>query len=188
MQTNNDTVDWKSSTDEKGHFQRPATVIRNFISRQPGARFPPEQGRYHLYVSYACPWAHRLLIARKLKGLDDIISFSVVHWHLDFRSGWRFATPADTDAEGENVVPDPLHDSFTHLRQVYFETDPNYAARFSVPVLYDKINRVIVNNESSEILRMFGTEFDHLIAEKYRSISLYPPEHQKEIDEAHEWH
>lgn len=62
------------------------------------------------------------------------------------------------DAEGENVVPDPLHDSFTHLRQVYFETDPNYAARFSVPVLYDKINRVIVNNESSEILRMFGTE------------------------------
>ncbi|KNB02971.1 glutathione S-transferase [Fusarium oxysporum f. sp. lycopersici 4287] len=102
--------------------------------------------------------------------------------------GWRFATPADTDAEGENVVPDPLHDSFTHLRQAYFETDPNYAARFSVPVLYDKINRVIVNNESSEILRMFGTEFDHLIAEKYRSISLYPPEHQKEIDEAHEWH
>ncbi|KAJ9422804.1 ubiquitin-activating enzyme E1 [Fusarium oxysporum] len=81
-------------------------------------------------------------------------------WHLDFRAnkGWRFATPADTDAEGENVVPDPLHDSFTHLRQAYFETDPNYAARFSVPVLYDKINRVIVNNESSEILRMFGTE------------------------------
>ncbi|KAM0242301.1 hypothetical protein ACHAP5_007241 [Fusarium lateritium] len=149
--------------------------------------------------------AHRVLIARKLKGLEDIISFSVVHWHLDFQfgkfpetfrpivygprsTGWRFATPADTDAEGDSVVPDPLHDSFTHLRQIYFETDPNYAARFSVPVLYDKIDRVIVNNESSEILRMFGTEFDHLIAEKYRAISLYPLQHQKEIDEAHEWH
>lgn len=72
--------------------------------------------------------------------------------------GWRFATAEDTDAEGENVTPDPLHEGFTHLRQVYYETDPDYQARFSVPVLYDKIQKVIVNNESSEILRMFGTE------------------------------
>ncbi|EEU34910.1 uncharacterized protein NECHADRAFT_39661 [Fusarium vanettenii 77-13-4] len=203
MQASNEGVDWKRLTDEKGHFQRPATVIRNFISRESGSRFPAERGRYHLYVSYACPWAHRVLIARKLKGLEDIISFSAVHWHLDFQTGefprlshnlgltdsegWRFATPADTDAEGENVVPDPLHDNFTHLREVYFETDPDYAARFSVPVLFDKIQQVIVNNESSEILRMFGTEFDDLIEEKYRAVSLYPPEHQHEIDEAHEW-
>ncbi|KAF4461646.1 glutathione S-transferase Gst3 [Fusarium albosuccineum] len=180
-------ADWKRLTDKKGHFVRPSTVIRNFVSRKPGSTFPAEKGRYHLYVSYACPWAHRVLIARKLKGLEDIISFSVVHWHLDFNTGWRFATPADTDAEGENVVPDPLHDDFTHLRQVYFETDPDYSARFSVPVLYDKIQKVIVNNESSEILRMFGTEFDNIIEDKYRAVSLYPPEHQQEIDEVHEW-
>jgi glutathionyl-hydroquinone reductase len=72
--------------------------------------------------------------------------------------GWRFATVDDNDAEGENVVPDPLHEGFTHLRQVYYETDADYQARFSVPVLYDKIQKTIVNNESSEILRMFGTE------------------------------
>ncbi|KAK7414423.1 S-glutathionyl-(chloro)hydroquinone reductase [Neonectria punicea] len=129
----------------------------------------------------------RVLIARKLKGLEEIISFSVVHWHLDFKTGWRFATLADIDAEGESVIPDPLHDDFTHLRQVYFETDPDYAARFSVPVLYDKIQKIIVNNERSEILRMFGIEFDDLIEEKYRTVSLYPSEHQHEIDEAHEW-
>ncbi|KAI3572387.1 glutathione S-transferase [Fusarium oxysporum f. sp. albedinis] len=187
MQASNRDVDWRFRTDEKGHLHRPATVIRNFISRQPGSRFPAEKGRYHLYVSYACPWAHRVLIARKLKGLEDVISFSAVHWHLDFQTGWRFATPADTDADGENVVPDPLHDNFSHLRQVYFETDPDYAARFSVPVLYDKVQKVIVNNESSEILRMFGTEFDDLIEERYRAVSLYPAEYQQEIDEVHKW-
>lgn len=75
--------------------------------------------------------------------------------------GWRFVTPEDNDAEGENAVPDPLHEDFTHLRQVYYETDPDYQARFSVPVLYDKIQKKIVNNESSEILRMFGTEVSY---------------------------
>ncbi|KAI3572370.1 glutathione S-transferase [Fusarium oxysporum f. sp. albedinis] len=156
-------------TDEKGHFHRPATVIRNFISRRPGSRFPVEKRKYHLYVTYACPWAHRVLIARKLKGLEDIISFSVVHWHLNFRTGWRFVTATDTDAEGENVVPDPLHDNFTHLRELYSETDPDFAARFSVPVLYNKVQQVIVNHESSEIRRRLGIEY------------------QREIDEAHEW-
>lgn len=72
-------------------------------------------------------------------------------------TGWRFATLEDNDAEGEGVVPDPLHEDFTHLRQIYFESDPNYDGRFTVPVLYDKKQNVIVNNESSEILRMFGT-------------------------------
>lgn len=75
--------------------------------------------------------------------------------------GWRFVTAEDNDAEGENAIPDPLHEHFTHLRQVYYETDPDYQARFSVPVLYDKIQKTIVNNESSEILRMFGTEVSY---------------------------
>ncbi len=91
--------------------------------------------------------------------MEDIISFSVVHWHLGAK-GWRFATAEDTDAAGENVIPDPLegHEAFTHIREVYFESNPNYDGRFTVPVLYDKIQKTIVNNESSEILRMFGTE------------------------------
>ncbi|GKT47343.1 glutathione S-transferase omega-like 2 [Colletotrichum spaethianum] len=179
----------KRLNDEDGNFQRPATVLRNFISQEPGSRFPPEKGRYHLYVSYACPW---------LKGLEDIISFSVVHWHLNFETGWRFPTPSEAEVDGENVVPDPLHNDFTLLRQIYFETDPNYPARFSVPVLYDKIEKVIVNNESSEILRMLGTEpapkkltdvyqFDSIIDEKYRNVSLYPAVLQDQINDAHEW-
>ncbi|GJC79039.1 glutathione S-transferase omega-like 2 [Colletotrichum liriopes] len=177
----------KRLNDKDGNFQRPATVLRNLISKEPGSRFPPEKNRYHLYVSYACPWAHRTLIARKMKGLEDIISFSVVHWHLDFATGWRFPTSSEAEVDGENVVPDPLHDDFTLLRQIYFETDPNYSARFSVPVLYDKIQKVIVNNESSEILRMFGTEFDDIIEEKYRNISLYPAALQDQIDGVHVW-
>ena len=76
--------------------------------------------------------------------------------------GWRFATPEDKDAEGENVIPDPVHPDFTHLRQIYFESNPDYQGRFTVPVLYDKIQKRIVSNESSEILRMFGTEVCHI--------------------------
>lgn len=98
------------------------------------------------------------MIARHLKGLEDIISFSVVHWHLG-EKGWRFVTK-DEKEPGENVVPDPLegHEDFTHLRHVYFESDENYDARFTVPVLYDKKTKHIVSNESSEIVRMLGTE------------------------------
>ena len=75
-------TDWVKPGDKSGEFKRQASVFRNWISTEPGAQFPPEKGRYHLYVSYACPWAHRTLIARKLKGLEDFISFSVVHWHM----------------------------------------------------------------------------------------------------------
>ncbi|KAM6483775.1 glutathione S-transferase [Trichoderma sp. SZMC 28011] len=187
MSNGNITSNWKSFSDKSGNFQRPPAVLREKVSKEPGAKFPAEKGRYHLYVSYACPWAHRILIARKLKGLEDIIPFTSVHWYLK-DGGWRFATAEDTDAEGENVTPDPLHEGFTHLRQVYYETDPDYQARFSVPVLYDKIQKVIVNNESSEILRMFGTEFDDIIDEKYRNVVLYPEALQSQIDEAHSWH
>jgi glutathionyl-hydroquinone reductase len=151
-------TDWVKTDDKSGEFKRQASSFRNWISREAGAEFPPEKGRYHLFVSYACPWAHRTLITRKLKGLEDIVSFSVVHWHLGER-GWRFAT-ADESVPGENVIPDPLegHESFTHLRDVYFQANPHYEGRFTVPVLYDKKNKTIVSNESSEIIRMFYTE------------------------------
>lgn len=103
--------------------------------------------------------------------------------------GWRFATPEDTDAAGENVIPDPLkgHEKFRHISEVYFQTDPDYAGRFTVPVLYDKIQQTIVNNESSEILRMLGTEFDGLLDQTYRDVVLYPEPLRADIEEAHAW-
>lgn len=102
--------------------------------------------------------AHRTLILRRLKGLEDIISYSAVHWHLGDK-GWRFAT-ADEKEPGENVVPDsiPGHEKFTHLRDVYFESEKDFDGRYTVPVLYDKKTNRIVSNESAEIVRMFETE------------------------------
>merc|ERR1712054_295928 len=183
-------TDWVSKDDKSGEFKRQVSAFRDSISREAGAKYPPEKGRYHLYVSYACPWAHRTLIARKLKGLEDIISFSVVHWHLG-EGGWRFASKDDpkSDTPGDNVVPDPIegHDGYTHLRHVYFESEPEYDARFTVPVLYDTKTKRIVSNESSEILRMLGTEFNDLIDEEHRKIDLYPSNLRKDIDEAHSW-
>jgi glutathionyl-hydroquinone reductase len=145
------------------------STFRDWVSTDANAKFPAEKGRYHLYVNYACPWATRTLIARKLKGLEDVISFSSVHWHMG-EKGWRFPTPEDHDAEGENVVPDPLHEGFTHLRDVYFDVDPNYEGRFTVPVLFDKKQNTIVNNESADILRMLNTVVSafHLLAPKGR--------------------
>ncbi|KAI1734377.1 ubiquitin-activating enzyme E1 1 [Xylaria scruposa] len=182
-------TNWVAPGDKSGEFKRQASSFRDWISNEPGAKFPPEKGRYHLYVSYACPWAHRTLIARKLKGLEEFVSFSVVHWHMGDK-GWRFPTPEDKDAAGENVIPDPLpgHESNTHLRNLYFSVEPNYSGRFTVPVLFDKKSNTIVNNESSEILRMFGSVFDAQLAEPYASVDLYPEGGLRtKIDEAGEW-
>jgi glutathionyl-hydroquinone reductase len=178
---------WVAKSDTTGEFKRQTSEFRDWISSEAGAKYPPEKGRYHLYISYACPWASRALIARKLKGLEDFISFSSVHWYLG-EGGWRFVTK-DEDVPGENVVPDPVegHEGFTHLRHVYFESEPEYSARFTVPVLYDKKTKRIISNESSEILRMLNSQFDGLLEEKYRSINLYPEELQKQIDETNEW-
>lgn len=178
-------TDWVDPKDKTGEFKRLPSVFRNWISREPGAQFPPEKGRYHLYVSYACPWAHRTLITRKLKGLEDIISFTAVHWHMA-EKGWRFATP-DEKLPGENAVPDPLHPEFTHLRQLYFSVNPEYKGRFTVPVLYDKKTKQIVSNESSEIIRMFYYEFDDLLPEKYKSVDPYPSTLRSEIDATNDW-
>ena len=100
--------------------------------------------------------------------------------------GWRFATP-DEKLSGENVTPNPLHESFTHLRDVYFDTEPNYDGRFTVPTLYDKKLKTIVSNESSEIIRMFYHSFDHLLEEKYKQVDLLPPDLQEAIDATNEW-
>lgn len=112
-------------------------------------------------ISYACPWAHRTLIVRNLKGLQDIIPFTSVHWHMQ-EKGWHFATKEDAaeNAPGENVGPDPVegHEKVRHLRDIYFLGDSEYKGRFTVPTLYDTKQHKIVSNESSEIIRMLYTE------------------------------
>lgn len=170
--------------DKSGEFKRQTSVFRNWIQNKPGAEFPPEKGRYHLYVSYACPWAHRTLIVRHLKGLEDIISYNSVHWHMA-EKGWRFATP-DEQVSG-NTTPDPLHNEYTHLRDIYFEQNPDYEGRFTVPTLYDKKAKKIVSNESAEIIRMLYTEFDDIIEEKYRKVDLFPKDLQKDIEAMNDW-
>ncbi|KAH8696447.1 glutathione S-transferase [Talaromyces proteolyticus] len=186
-QTGNDQPisQWVARDDKSGEFKRGVSQFRNFISREPGAQFPPEKGRYHLYVSYACPWAHRTLITRKLKGLEEFIPVTSVHWHMG-EKGWRFVTP-DERLPGADVHPDPLHPQFTHLRDIYFDVDPEYKGRFTVPTLYDTKTKHIVSNESSEIIRMFYHEFDDLLPEPYKSLDLFPPSLQSQIESSNEW-
>jgi len=156
-------TDTFEATDETGAFDRQTTTFRNWIAgsdvpdhvdAESDDRFQPEAGRYHLYVSYACPWAHRTLLARSLLGLEDAIGVSVVDpWRGE--DGWQF-TP---DKPGCTV--DHLHGSDT-LRERYVAADPEATCRVTVPVLWDTVEDTIVNNESREILRMLTTAFDDL--------------------------
>jgi putative glutathione S-transferase len=142
-----------------GRFNRAPTIIRNWITPDgsPGPSgeggFKAEPGRYHLYVSYACPWAHRTLIFRLLKGLEGAIGVSVTHW-LMAENGWTFY-PA------EGVVSDNVNGA-RYLYEIYARSDPSYTGRASVPVLWDKQRGRIVNNESSEIIRMLNSAFDRV--------------------------
>ena len=142
-----------ASRTTNGHFIRPTTRYRNFVTPEgrPGPSgedgFPAERGRYHLYISLACPWAHRTLIFRALKKLDDVISVSVTE-PLYGKTGWEFGT-----------TPDQVNGKRT-LAEIYLLADPHYSGRVSVPVLWDKKRRTIVNNESAEIIRMLNSAFD----------------------------
>lgn len=140
-------------TDEGGNYRRPPTTFRDKISDAPDARFPPEAGRYHLYVSYACPWAHRTLILRKLKGLEPHITLSVVDPHMG-KAGWHFSNEP-------GCLPDPIFQA-RHLYEIYQKADPNITTRVTVPILWDKKNQTIINNESREIIRMFDTQFEKI--------------------------
>lgn len=175
---------WASSD---GHFKRQTSSFRDTI--EPNGRFPPAKGRYHLYVSYACPWAHRALLVRKLKGLDSVIDVTVVHPHMG-KLGWSF-DGRDYGGQGGDKFADvspqePLY-GFSLLRELYFKAEKDYDARFTVPVLWDKERQTIVNNESSEIIRIFYTAFDSVIDEKYRGLTFYPEHLRKEIDELNSW-
>src|SRR6202050_5373326 len=142
---------------DDGRFVRKPTVFHNYVTADgsPGPTgkggFPAEAGRYHLYVSLACPWAHRTLIFRKLKKLEDVISISIVEAHMG-KAGWEFGT-------GPGATLDTVNGKST-LAQIYLLADPHFSGRVSVPVLWDKKQHVIVNNESSEIIRMLNSAFD----------------------------
>ena len=162
--------------DEAGRFRRPDTTFRNWVTAdgRPGPTgeggFQAEPGRYHLHVSLACPWAHRTLILRRLKGLEDMISVSVVHPFMG-EDGWTFDP-------GDGVVPDTVTGARL-LREVYLAADPRYTGRVTVPVLWDRQRGTIVNNESAEIIRMFNSAFDGVGA---RPGDYYPEHLREEID------
>ena len=164
------------SRTKDGHFVRPATRFRNFVTADGGpgpsgeGGFKAERGRYHLYISLACPWAHRTLIFRALKKLDDVISVSITE-PLYGKTGWEFGTTPGT-------TPDTANGKTTRA-EVYLLADPRYTGRVSVPALWDKTRRTIVNNESAEIIRMLNAAFDAFTDEK---TDYYPRPLRAEID------
>lgn len=183
MATTKDTTDQsditKMKTEPDGSFKRLDASFRNTIER--GGRFEPERDRYHLYVSYACPWATRTLIVRKLKGLDEFIPVTVVSPRMGTH-GWPFAN-ADPFPGADS---DPLYQS-EHVKDLYLKAEQNYGGRFTVPILWDKKLQTIVNNESSEIIRMFNVAFDEFIPAEKAALDFYPKELRTEIDAVNEW-
>ena len=178
------TTEWYTP-DAQGRFVRGETVFRDRLSRDEGARFAPVAGRYHLYVSLACPWAHRTLIVRALLGLERSISISVVH-PLMADDGWTFE-------ETEGAVPDTVNHA-RFLREVYAKARPDYTGRVTVPVLWDRQTATIVNNESREIITMLATEWSGggspegdlgfgLTEPSGKPHSLYPKAIRAQIDE-----
>jgi len=163
------STDWYKS-DDKGHFIREDTVFRGSVSADGSSGFRAEPGRYHLYVSFACPWAHRTLVARALKRLETVISISVVHPHMG-DNGWQFG-----DFPG--AIPDPLHGA-CYLHEIYTRAKADYTGRVTVPVLWDKHTGTIVCNESRQVLRMLSREFE-AFAGAHRE--LCPPELRAAID------
>lgn len=168
---------WYDTKSSGGRFQREDAGFRNWVTADGSAGpsgvggFKAEPNRYHLYVSLACPWAHRTTIYRKLKGLEDMVSLSVVHPFMGDK-GWTFAA-------GEGVIADPLHDA-DYAYEIYVAAKPDYTGRVTVPILWDKKTNTIVSNESSEIIRMFNTAFDEVGA---RAGNFLPAERLAEIDE-----
>ncbi|NVK33979.1 MAG: glutathione S-transferase C-terminal domain-containing protein [Rhodobacteraceae bacterium] len=173
------TKDWQpiQEADSKGRFVRQTSSFRNWItpdgSAGPtgGAGFKAEAGRYRLYVALICPWASRTLLARKLKGLEELIPITVVNPTLTDQ-GWQFGGYKGADA-------DPLMDA-DYIHELYTAADPHFTGRATVPMLWDMERNVMVNNESADIVRMFDTAFEHLVPSNYR---LYPADLASQIDE-----
>ncbi|MGM0525625.1 MAG: glutathione S-transferase family protein [Pseudomonadota bacterium] len=162
---------WYDTEKHGGRFIRSESQFRHQITAD--GDFPPESGRYHLYVSYACPWAHRALIFRKLKSLEEHIDVSVVH-PLMLENGWEF---------GDAPLNDPLYQN-DFMYQLYLQADKNYSGRVTVPVLWDKKQGTIVNNESADIIRIFNSAFNQLTG---NDDDYYPDDLQQSINEVNDW-
>ena len=162
------------NSDERGTFRRVETRFRDRVTADGAGGYKAEPGRYHLYVSLACPWAHRTLIFRKLKKLEDAVSLSVVDPFMG-ENGWEFSA-------GDGCIPDSVNGA-RYLHEVYARAKPDYSGRVSVPALWDKERGTIVNNESSEIIRMFNGAFD---AHGDGALDFYPAELRSEIDAVNE--
>lgn len=173
------TSNWKSSI-KAGSYQRKASQFRQWVSVDGDTGFKAESGRYHLYVSLACPWAHRTLVFRKLKGLVEHISVSVVHPDMH-ENGWSFLHDDDTSAEYQTTGDSLYQQSF--MRDIYHKSAAGYQGNITVPVLWDKQKQVIVSNESADIIRMFNSEFNHITG---NDLDFYPEHLQQDIDEVNE--
>lgn len=161
---------WYDTKSNGGKFVREDAGFRDWVQDSPQAQFQAESGRYHLYVSLACPWAHRTLILRTLKGLEPHIDVTVVCPDM-LGEGWQMG------------LPEPLF-GYTRLHQIYTHAKPDYTGRVTVPVLWDKQTQTIVSNESSEIIRMFNREFDQLTG---NTVDYYPKPLRSLIDEWNEF-
>jgi glutathionyl-hydroquinone reductase len=155
---------------ESGEFVRQDDAFRRWISPDPDSEFPPTPNRYHLYVSWACPWAHRTIIVRRLKGLEKIIGMTVVDPIRDDK-GWAFR-----DVPGASR--DPIN-GFQFLSEAYLATDPTYQGRVTVPALWDKESKQIVSNSDDDLMRIFNSAFN---VQTGNQLDLYPVEHRAEID------
>ncbi|WP_318480153.1 glutathione S-transferase family protein [Photobacterium leiognathi] len=174
-------TDWYDTKSTGGKFERKVSSFRNWITKDGSAGitgeagFKAEPNRYHLYVSLACPWAHRAIIYRQLKGLDSIIPMSVVNAYMG-ENGWNFEA-------GDGVVADPIFNA-QFLHQIYTQADPDYTGRVTVPVLWDKHKQTIVSNESADIIRMLNSAFDNVGAVKG---DFYPQALRQQIDELNDF-
>lgn len=170
----NETQFPDEQTDE-GEFERQPDLFRGWVTENGSSGYPAARGRYHLYVSWACPWAHRTIIVRKLKRLEDVIGMTVVDPIRDER-GWAFR-----DGPGHSL--DPIN-GFRFLSEAYTATDPNYRARVTVPVLWDTVSKRIVSNSDDDIMRMLNSAFNRFTDSP---VDLYPKDFREEIDRLNEF-
>ena len=168
------TAQFPAEQSSAGEFKRQEDAFRDWVRRDGSTAYQPERGRYHLYVSLACPWAHRTIILRKLKGLEDVIGMTVVDPVRDER-GWAFRN-------GDGHSEDPVN-GFKFLSEAYAATDPTFDGRVTVPVLWDTKTKRIVSNSDDDLMRMLNSEFNEFAAD---DTDFYPAELRAEIDELNE--
>lgn len=180
------SADWAN---KDGHYRRQESSFRTTIEK--GGKHEPELGRYHLVVALACPWAHRTLIVRKLKGIDRVPDLLPVHVvdSLLGSEGWSFVPYEEPKGYGVpgTGIKIPGHENKKRIRDLYLAADPNYSQRCTVPIIWDNKLNTIVNNESSEVIRNLNYCFDDFIPEELRGVTFYPQQLAKEIDAFHEW-